>query len=77
MDAFAAYQLTFGKRLRNLKRNAKGVLTNLSCIIVKKKNGFKIKLEESGLILPKVYPTKRACGKRIMQLMAHKNAPKK
>ena len=40
----------------------------MSC--VKRKKGYKIKLE-SGRLLPKVYPTLEACRVRVQQLKRH------
>lgn len=39
-------------------------------MLVPRKGGFKIKLE-NGKILPKIYPTREAGNKRISQLKKH------
>ena len=43
---------------------------------VKRKNGYKIKLE-SGRLLPKVYPNLKKCQERIAQMKAHDNRTSK
>jgi len=44
----------------------------LSMTCVKRKYGYKIKLEENGRLLPKLYKTLKLCQNRIKQMEAHK-----